>query len=70
VSPEERAAFGEAVRRLGREARRELGCPPDGPLDPTLAAAVGRVAIRRALVALGLLSFTSGTRPDPRCPPG
>jgi transposase InsO family protein len=70
VSAGERAAFGEAVGRLEREARQEQGCPPDGPLDTMVQAAVRRVAIRRALVAHGLLTITSGARPDPRCPPG
>ena len=68
IAPGERAAFAETARRLEREARQEQGCPPDGPLVPVVQAAMSRVALRRALVAHGLLTFTSGTRPDPRCP--
>jgi transposase InsO family protein len=70
IGAEERAAFAATARRLEREARQEQGCPADSPLDPVVQAAVGRVALRRALVAHGLLTFTSGTRPDPRCPAG
>jgi hypothetical protein len=70
IAAGERAAFAETAGRLEREARREQGCPADGPLGPVVQAAVSRVTLRRALVAHGLLTFTSGTRPDPRCPGG
>jgi hypothetical protein len=60
---EERAAFAATVRRLEVEARQEQGHPPEGPLGPAAQAAVGRVAIGRALVAHGLLRFTSRRAP-------
>jgi transposase InsO family protein len=68
ISAQERAAFWDTVRRRESEARQEQGCPPGAELDPVTQAAVGRVALRRALVAHGLLAFTSGTQPDSRCP--
>jgi hypothetical protein len=55
---------------LEPEARQEQGFPADGPLDPVAQAAVGRLALRRALVAHGLMTFTSGPRPDPRSSAG
>jgi hypothetical protein len=68
IGADERAAFADTARRLEREARQEQGCPPDGPLDPVLQAAVNRAALRRALVAHGLLTFSSSARRDPDCP--
>jgi hypothetical protein len=47
------------VRRLEREARAEQGYAPEAALDWTAQAAVSRAALRRALVAHGLLRFTS-----------
>ncbi len=70
IVAEERAAFRKAVRRLECGARQQQDCPPDIALDPVVQAAVDRVAIRRALAAHGLLTFTSGTRPDSRYPRG
>jgi transposase InsO family protein len=61
---EERAAFGEAVRQTEEEARREQGYAPGAALDRTAQAAVWRVALRRALVALGLLTITAAQGPD------
>jgi hypothetical protein len=63
VGAEERTAFGETVGRLEREARQEQGYPPEGPLGPWEQAAVSRAAVRRALVAHGLLRFTSARAP-------
>jgi hypothetical protein len=60
VGGEERAAFGETVRRLEREAWQEQGYPAEGPLGRPEQAAVFRTALRRALVAHGLLRFTAG----------
>jgi hypothetical protein len=68
ISADERARFSDTARRRECEARQEAGCPAGVPLDPMIQAAVGRVALRGALVAHGLLTFTSRTRPDPRCP--
>src|SRR5262249_56895730 len=62
---EERATFAEGVRRLEREARQEQGYPPEGPLGRLEQAAVTRAALRRALVAHGLLRFTSARHPTP-----
>jgi transposase InsO family protein len=62
---EERAAFAEAVRRLEQEARQEQGHPAEGPLAPLAQAAVSRAALRRALVAQGLLRFTTAEIPEP-----
>jgi hypothetical protein len=64
VRAEERSAFAATVRRLQREARAEQGHPPDGPLGRAARAAVDRVALGRALVAHGLLRFTSRRVPQ------
>lgn len=53
--PAERLAFGEAVRRAEREARRAQGYPADSLLDRMAQAAVNRAALRETLLALGLL---------------
>jgi hypothetical protein len=65
LRPEERAAFAEAVRRLEREVRQEQGHPAEGDLGPLAQAAVNRAALRRTLVAHGLLRFTSAQIPGP-----
>jgi hypothetical protein len=64
VGAEERAAFAESVRRLEQEARQEQGYPAEGALGRTARAAVRRTALRRALVAHGLLRFTSHRVPE------
>jgi hypothetical protein len=60
ISPQERAAFAEAVRQQDGEARRAQGYPAEAPLDRVAQAAVGRAALRQALVAHGLLVITRG----------
>jgi hypothetical protein len=65
VGSEERAAFAETARGLEREARQEQGHPPERPLGPLAQAAVSRAALRRALVAHGLLHFTARRSPEP-----
>jgi transposase InsO family protein len=65
ITAAEREAFAETARRLEGEARQEQGHPPAGPLGPAAQAAVNRAALRRALVAHGLLRFTSRHRPAP-----
>jgi transposase InsO family protein len=60
---EARSAFGETVRRLEGEARQEQGYPAEGVLDRIARAAVSRAALRRALVAHGLLQFRSHQAP-------
>ena len=64
LGAEERAAFAATVRRLEREAREEQGYAPEATLDRTAQAAVSRAALRRALVAHGLLRFTSARVPE------
>jgi hypothetical protein len=56
----ERAAFGEAVRELTEEVRRQQGHPPGAALDHHAAAAVARATLVRVLVAEGLLQFRAG----------
>jgi hypothetical protein len=63
VRAEERTAFGQTVRRLEREARAEQGYGAEVQLDRTTQAAVNRLALRRALVAHGLLRYTSREQP-------
>jgi transposase InsO family protein len=65
LPPEERAAFVALAARLEAEARREQGYPAEGNLSRTAQAAVRRVAVRRALEALGLLSIRAGRGPAP-----
>ena len=59
IDPAERLAFTATVHRREREAREEQGCPLAVPLDSLTQAAVNRVALQRALVEHGLLTFTS-----------
>jgi transposase InsO family protein len=66
LEPGERLAFAEAFRAEERLTRQEQGYAPEAPLDRTAQAAVDRVALRRALVTCGLLTFTSANIPDPR----
>jgi transposase InsO family protein len=58
LSAERRTAFAAALEEQRRRARGELECPQTGPLPPLDQRAVDRVAIRRALVEHGLLTFT------------
>jgi transposase InsO family protein len=58
ITAAERAAFGRTVRRHQDRARDELGYPKDQPLGRKAQAKLDRVAIRRACVECGLLSFT------------
>jgi transposase InsO family protein len=69
LSAVERAAFQETVRREEDQARREAGCPVGVVHNPAVQAALNRVALRRALMAHGLLSLTAERRADWRCPP-
>ena len=57
VGEAERHAFGETVRRVEPDARKELGLPQTGPLGRRDAAAVARISITRALVEHGLLEL-------------
>ncbi len=59
IQPHERARFEATVAELEKQARQEQGYESDLQLDRTAHAAVMRVALRRALAALGLLTFTS-----------
>jgi hypothetical protein len=65
IAAHEREALSEEVRRREREARQEQGYPVDGALEPVAIAAVRRLALRRALVAQGLLSVIAGALTDP-----
>jgi transposase InsO family protein len=58
LSPEQRAAFAASLEPQRGRARHELAYPETGPLAPLATRAVDRVAIRRALVEHGLLTFT------------
>jgi putative transposase len=55
---EEREAFCELVRSREREAREERNLAPEATLDRPTQAAIDRCAIRRALGALGFLSWS------------
>jgi len=57
VSPAERHLFGETVRRMEKQARKDLVLPPEGTLGPRDAAQVRRIGITRALVEHGYLFF-------------
>jgi hypothetical protein len=57
VSDALRLSFNETYIRLEKEARVELGFPPDKDPDPASQAKIDRVAIPRALVAHDLLFF-------------
>jgi transposase InsO family protein len=58
ITAEQRAAFGRTVQRHQDQARDELRYPQDTPLSPKAQAQVDRLAIRRACVECGLLTFT------------
>jgi transposase InsO family protein len=59
ISAVERSTFATVVEREEDEARREQGYAPGVVLDQMAQAAVDRVALQRALTALGLLDITS-----------
>jgi transposase InsO family protein len=69
IGDEERRAFADTAVRTAAEARQEQGYPPQGEIGPMARAAVHRVALRRALVAHGLLSFTASRRAPRGVPP-
>jgi hypothetical protein len=52
---QDRASFGAVVHHAEVEVRQEQGYPPGSNLDRTAQAALSRVAIRKALIADGLL---------------
>jgi transposase InsO family protein len=58
ITAPERAAFRHAVHNHREQARAELGYNPNQTLDRKDQARLDRVAIRRACVERGLLSFT------------
>jgi transposase InsO family protein len=58
ITPDERAAFGRTLADHRTRARDEQGYPVDTDLSRTAQAQVDRVAIRRALVERGILTFT------------
>jgi hypothetical protein len=58
ITPAERAAFGRTVRGHRESARDELGYPQNEPLGRQAQARIDRLAIRRACVECGLLTFT------------
>jgi hypothetical protein len=58
ITAQERAAFGRTLRRHRGQARGELGYPNEQPLGPKAQARIDRLAIRRACVERGLLTFT------------
>jgi hypothetical protein len=58
ITAAERAAFGRTVRRQRHRARDELGYPQDQPLGRKAQAQIDRLAIRRACVEHGLLTWT------------
>ena len=60
-----RPLFGETVRRMEKQARKDLVLPPEGPLGPRDAAQVRRIGITRALVAHGYLFFRRRRIPSP-----
>ena len=58
ITAAERAAFSRTVHGEQLRARRELGFSPDETLGRKAQAQVDRLAIRRACVEHGLLTFT------------
>jgi hypothetical protein len=54
------------VRQQQRRARREEGCAVTGQLDEAVQASVDRIAISRALIELGWLTFTLQSKAPPR----
>ena len=65
ITPDERARFRMLVAQCERETRLDRGLPLDLHLTGSDQAAITRAAIRRALVALGLLSIRRGPIPLP-----
>jgi hypothetical protein len=65
VNPSDRQSFQTTVQYLEQEQREAGGIPMDAILDHYQQAAVNREAIRRALVAHGLLVFTRRRIPTP-----
>lgn len=59
IEPDERVRFAQKLQELEKQSREEQGYAHDQDLDRTAQAAVDRVALSRALVAFGLLSYTS-----------
>jgi transposase InsO family protein len=59
LSRTERAAFATTVRQMEREERAAEGLDTEAALRRSEQAAVDRAALARALVAAGLLTFTS-----------
>lgn len=57
-SHEDRVRFQAQVHREERNARIEEGYDPEAALDVNAQAALDRTAVRRALGALGLLTFS------------
>jgi hypothetical protein len=55
----ERTAFGAAAQRMEREERQKRRIGPATPLGRVTQRALNRAALTRALVALGILRFTS-----------
>jgi len=58
IHAEQRAAFGRTLRRHQAQARAELDYPKEQPLGRKAQARVDRLAISRACVECGLLTFT------------
>jgi transposase InsO family protein len=58
IRAEERAAFRRSVKQQREIVRNELGYPQNEPLGRAAQARVDRLAIGRACVEYGLLSFT------------
>lgn len=65
ITPDERAQFRARVARYALETRIDRGLALDLHLDRPTQASLDRCAIRRALVALGLLSIRRGRFPLP-----
>lgn len=57
VTPSHRTSFQQRVNDYRKEVRKELGYLPEIEMPPKQQANVDRVAITRALVALGLLQL-------------
>ena len=58
ITAQQRAAFRRAVRKHREQARAELGYTKNEPLDRKARAQVDRLAISRACVEHGFLTFT------------
>lgn len=57
ITRKTRAVFAETVGNCQEEARKERGYPQSAELTPRTQASIDRMAIRRALVACGILSI-------------